>query len=271
MLGNLIEFIGRTHLVVLHFPIALIITAAAIELWVFAKPKIQRASGSVAYRPSAIATPMFLLALLATAVSLITGLIFGFDDGERVDLHRIVGIVSAVLVLCTAVALLAARNPGSNGAARVYLALLALSALAVGFAAHLGGELTHGKGFITRPLTQGLVATAEPQSQLDPAAFGISSESLSIYTATIQPIFDAHCIDCHAADDPEDDVRLDALEFVLDPDLEIVLRGDPDGSEIVYLIDLPAGDPDIMPPSDHSDPLDRDQIEAIRNWIEMLD
>jgi uncharacterized membrane protein len=270
MLGNLIEFIGRTHLVVLHFPIALIITLALIELWALAKPRIQRTAERGALRPSVIAMPIFLLAFLATAVTLITGLIFGFDDGERVDLHRIVGIVSAALVLLTGAAMLFARRPGADGAAKLYLALLTISAIAVGFAGHLGGELTHGKGFITRPLTQGSAATTTPIAQLDPAAFGISAESLATYTSTIQPIFDAHCIDCHAQEDPEDDVRLDALEFVLDPELDIVRRGDPDSSELVYLIDLPAGDPDIMPPSDHSEPLSREQIESITSWIELL-
>jgi hypothetical protein len=48
------------------------------------------------------------------------------------------------------------------------------------------------------------------------------------------------------------------------------VRGDPDASELNYLIELPAGDPDIMPPEDHADPLTPDQTQLIRDWVESL-
>ena len=73
-----------------------------------------------------------------------------------------------------------------------------------------------------------------------------------------------------AADKAENDVRLDALEYVLDPTLDIIDRTNPSVSELLYLIELPPGDPDIMPPEDDADPLNPDQIEAIRNWIASL-
>lgn len=271
MLDHLIEFFGRTHLVVLHFPIALIIVAAMIELSHALMPRIRRDPMAAPYTPGPLATPMFGIALLATLVSVGTGLVFGFSDGEKVDLHRILGIVSAVLVLLAGFALLFARKPGPGIWARVYLGLLSVSAICVGITGHLGGELTHGKGFITRPLTQMFTGQREPVATLDAAAFGISQTSLDTYLDTIQPIFDAHCIECHDADDAEDDIRLDALEFVLDPDLDMLQRGDADASELVYRVELPHGDPDLMPPPDDGEPLESVQIEAIRAWIESLD
>lgn len=268
MLDHLIEFFARTHLVVLHFPIALLIVAATVEL--FRALNLKRTATH--YTPGPAATTMFAFAFLGCAYTVLSGLVFGFSDGEKVDLHRILGVISAVLVLLAAFALLKAHRPAPGSAARIYLTLLSLSALTVALTAHFGGDLTHGKGFITRPLLQIFEpqTAPEPVATLNPVDFGISQAALDTYLSTIQPIFDQSCIECHGPDKAENDVRLDALEHVLDPALDILVPGDPDASEIIYLIDLPAGDPDIMPPEDEAEPLTSDQIEAIRSWIASL-
>ncbi len=268
MLDHLIEFFARTHLVVLHFPIALLIVAATVEL--FRALNLKRTASR--YTPGPAATTMFVFAFLGCAYTVLSGLVFGFSDGEKVDLHRILGIITAVLVLLTAFALLKVHRPAPGSATRIYLALLCLSALAVGLTGHFGGDLTHGQGYITRPLTQIFEPQTPPPptATLNPADFGISQAALDTYLSTIQPIFDQSCIECHGADKAENDVRLDALEYLLDPNLEILVRGDANASELIYLIDLPAGDPDIMPPEDEGKPLKPEQIEAIRNWIASL-
>jgi mono/diheme cytochrome c family protein/uncharacterized membrane protein len=278
MLEHLTEFFARTHLVVLHFPIALLIVAAAVEL--LRALNLKRTATH--YTPGAAGTTMFAFALVACTYTVLSGLVLGFNDTEKVDLHRILGIITAVLVLLTAGALLAARKPAprnemgnaTSKAPKAYLALLCLSALAVGLTGHFGGELTHGQGYITRPLTQIFEPQTPPPppaiATLNPADLGISQAALDTYLDTIQPIFDQSCIECHGPDKAENDVRLDALEYVLDPALDIIDRTNPSASELLYLIELPAGDPDIMPPEDDADPLNPDQIEAIRTWIESL-
>lgn len=272
MLEHLAEFLGRTHLVLLHFPIALLIVAAFVEVSCALRPRLQRRAAAPPYAPSAAGAIMFAFALLATAASVITGLILGFDAPEKVDLHRILGIVTAVLVLLTATALLAARRTNPGGAPRLYLALLVISAAAVGLTGHLGGDLTHGKGFLTRPLLAIFQppTTPTPTAAIDPAAHGLTQAQLDVYLQQIQPILDASCIECHGQEEAENDVRLDAIEHVLDPDLSIIARGDPLASDLVYLIELPADDPDVMPPQDHADPLSAQQINAIRAWVESL-
>jgi uncharacterized membrane protein/mono/diheme cytochrome c family protein len=268
MLEHLTEFIGRTHLVVLHFPIALLIVAAIVEL--LSALNLRRTSSR--YTPSPTGTTMFVFALLATIASVITGLILGFDDGPEVDLHRNLGIATGVLVVITAIPLLASRRDSPGGAPRIYLTLLIVSAGAVGFTGHLGGDLTHGKGFLTRPLRAIFTPPPEPKpaATLDPASFNITQAQLDTYLNQIQPILDASCVECHGPDDAEDDIRLDALEYVLAPDLSVVIRGDADMSDLTYVIELPAGDPDIMPPEDHGEPLSQDQTQAIRDWVASL-
>jgi len=272
MFEHILEFLGRTHLVMLHFPIALIIVAAVIDATRLCASWRSSQAPATTFRPSTTASLLVAFAVVTTIYTTTAGLILGFSDGEQVDLHRITGIVSTVLVLFTGLTLLLSLRPTARTAPKFYLPLLCISAVSVGFTGHLGGELVHGEGYITHPLTHILEPETQPTpvATLDPAAFGITQASLDMYLETIQPIFDQSCIECHGAEEAEEDVRLDALEYVLDPDLDIIERGDPDASELVYLIELPAGDPDIMPPEDESEPLTPDQIDAVRAWVESL-
>ena len=282
MIDHLLEFVGRTHLVLLHFPIALIVCAAAVELFRAVRPRVQRTANAQAFVPGSAGTTMFVLALLGTAVSIGTGLVLGFDGGERVDLHRILGIVSGVAMVLTAVALLRAlRSVGDGrgagrlgGAGGVYVGMLCVSAGLVGAAGHFGGELTHGSGFLTKPLREmvGVVPVVVESDESDETAeaYGISVVSMGVFTTEVLPIFERSCVECHGVEEAEDDVRLDSLGYVLDPEADMVRRGDAEGSELVYRIELPHGDPDIMPPEEDGEPLTGEEIEVIRGWIESL-
>ena len=269
MLEHLIEFFGRTHLVVLHFPIALVIVAAVVEVSRAIAPKIRREPKSELFRPSSAASLMFVFALLGTVVSVSTGLVLGFDGGQRVDLHRILGIVSGVMMLMTGIALVRAMRPQSRGGL-VYLGLLSVSAAGVGLTGHFGGELTHGAGFVTKPLERMLGMEEAVISEFDLEALNISQASLDSFNDTILPIFMNSCVECHGPDDAEDDIRLDSIAYVLDPAADMIRRDDPGMSELVYRIDLPHDDPDIMPPEEDGEPLTRAEIELVWGWIASL-
>ncbi|MGJ8637362.1 MAG: c-type cytochrome domain-containing protein [Phycisphaerales bacterium] len=262
MIEHLLEFIGRTHLVVLHFPIALIVVTAVVEIW-----RMMALKGR-AYTPSAAGSVMFLFALLGAAVSVITGLVLGFDGGERVDLHRILGIVSGVLMVVTWFAWMSAMKPESKSG-KVYLTLLCLSAASIGAAGHFGGELTHGEGFLTKPLKE-MVGMQEDQLTLDAEALGVSRVSAEVFELEVLPIMKRSCVECHGPDEAEDDIRLDTLAYVLDRRVQTVRRGDPDGSELVYRIELPHDDPDIMPPEGDGEPLTSAEVKVVRDWIASL-
>ena len=278
MLSNLIEFIARTHLVVLHFPIALIISAAIVDSFRLLYTKLSSRSTAESFRPGDTATVMFAFAFASTTVAITTGLVLGFDYGNSADLHRILGVVSGVLILFTAIALVIARKKTSSKAALVYFGFLCVSALAVSFTGHLGGNLTHGEGFLTDPIKQifNPQSTTEPdplnQEQLTQQAqeFNISLAASETYSTVIQPLLDYSCIKCHGQKKQKGDVRLDTLAFTLDEDSAMIERGDPDASEIIYRIELPTIDEDAMPPLNKSHPFTPSQIESIRDWITSL-
>jgi len=59
MIDHLLEFVGRTHLVLLHFPIALIVCAAAVELFRAVRPRVQRTANAQAFVPGSAGTTLF--------------------------------------------------------------------------------------------------------------------------------------------------------------------------------------------------------------------
>ena len=266
MLNHLIEFIARTHLIILHYPIALITIAAMFESVRLLHLKFTRRSIADHFRPSGGASVMLAFAFLTTIAAGVTGLIYGFDQGASVDLHRILGIATMILILITAIALVIAHRRSTLRSSIVYLALLNITALTVGVTGHLGGELTHGEGFLTEPLKRMIEKPIEPQAQ----DFNISAESLETYNEIIQPIFDYSCIKCHGSKKQKGDIRLDMLAHVLDADSYILERGAPDASEIIFRVELPPEDEDAMPPLRKSHPLTERQIDLLRGWIESI-
>lgn len=266
MLNNILEFVGRTHLVVLHFPIALIVCAAIVEssrlLWL----RASRRSIADQFRLSSSASVMLALGLASTVVAVITGLVFGFDYSDAVDLHRILGLVSGALVVITSVVLLIARRKKTTKPALVYIFLLCISAVAVSITGHFGGNLTHGEGFLTQPLKDIFIEPLAPQAQ----EHNISNTSLETYNTIIQPLFNDGCIKCHGPKKQKGDIRLDSLSYTLDPDAGIVERGSPDASELIYRLHLPQADEDAMPPEGKGDPFTDEQIQSIESWITSL-
>ena len=274
MINNLIEFIARTHLVVLHFPIALITVAAIIESTRLLHLKLTRRSIPDQFRPSQSASIILAFAFASTLVAVATGIILGFDETTAVDLHRILGIVSGILILITTIALLIALKKATHKPTLIYLALLCTSAGAVSFTGHLGGNLTHGEGFLTDPLKQIFsspsLEQSEPQSNTLAQDFNITPAALETYNATIQPILDYSCTKCHGSKKQKGDIRLDTLAYVLDDDFMLLERGSPDDSELIYRIELPREDEDAMPPLKKAHPLTERQVELLRAWIVSL-
>jgi uncharacterized membrane protein len=126
---------GHLHLLMLHFPIALLIVAAAVEGLCLLKRRPLHA-GLVPWllRISALST--YLTVALGLRLAGVTPL----DELSRaiLDYHRLAGLITAGLVTLVVVFGLLSSRPGFRTA---YGISLVLAALAVSATGHLGGLL----------------------------------------------------------------------------------------------------------------------------------
>lgn len=83
----------------------------------------------------------------------------------------------------------------------------------------------------------------------------------------VRGIFAHHCYKCHSSDKMKGDLRLDTKEgiFAGGESGKVVVPGEPDDSEILHRVLLPAEDDDAMPPEGAR--LDPEQSELLRKWI----
>jgi len=135
-----IEMLGRLHVVVIHFPIALLALAAMAEVW-------RR------LRPSAQTAPVIRASLALGALSAISaaglGWIHARDAAEAAYstlwFHRWLGTIGAGVSLLA----WAAHELGRSRARPALLisALILLAATLAGAAGHFGGLITHGSDF----------------------------------------------------------------------------------------------------------------------------
>lgn len=86
------------------------------------------------------------------------------------------------------------------------------------------------------------------------------------FSADIQPILETTCLSCHRGDEADGELRLDTRQGALTGGSSgpALVPGKPDESLLYATITLPSDDDQIMPPDG---PLDKSQIERIKQWI----
>lgn len=88
------------------------------------------------------------------------------------------------------------------------------------------------------------------------------------FAQQIYPILKENCFECHGPDRQKSKLRLDTRQGIQRSIRdEILIPGNPEGSELIRRISLPKDDLDIMPPEDEGDPLSNRQIELVKEWV----
>lgn len=137
-----LEYVGRWHVLVIHFPIGLLATAALVEIVaLFRKPR----------RPATTAVILTCLgaagAIIAAAFGWILASNTKHPDAEQLlEYHRWAGVITASLAFIASIlGVLALRKaPTLRWPFRL---LLILTAAAVIITAHWGGELIYGEDY----------------------------------------------------------------------------------------------------------------------------
>jgi uncharacterized membrane protein len=142
---RVIELAGRLHPVLVHFPVALILTACVAEV-LHAVRKERYFSNAALFCVTAAAwmsLPAFLAGFAAAWGETFTG-----ETAGAFAVHRVVGIVTPMLTFIAAGMGQSARRSGQLWEHLVYRVFLALAAITVALAGAYGGELVYGVDYL---------------------------------------------------------------------------------------------------------------------------
>lgn len=263
MTEQLLQFAGRLHPIVVHFPIAMVLAAAMIEV-----------TRAALRRPGPARTSINMLAIGVAASGAAIGsgwLNADFEHGSgntTLELHRWVAIGGGGGALLALLIGIAAR--GNRGGVAAFRASLVIASGAIGFAGHLGGTLVYGEGYLFAPFA----SRGSPDGNAAPAAEPSEEPSEALTAGTVSfehdvlPVLESRCVECHGPTRAKGGLRLDSLEHALGVDEWVIAPGDPDASDMIVRITAAEDEDGAMPPK--GERLSSAQIHAVRVWIESL-
>lgn len=303
-LDTLLRVGGRTHPILVHFPIAMVLVAAMIET-----------VRAIVRRPAPARTSIHMLGIgvIAAAAAIGSGWLNGeyenhASNADTMELHRWFGIGGGSVALLAYFFGLAASR--SRRALMAFRALLLVAAGAIGFTGHLGGNMVYGEGYMLAPLKFGKrsatptptpTPTSTPPSTptLTPAPTGtgvaatvvarpwdttvnslagpsivpgsapvvVSIASVS-FERDVLPIFIARCVECHGESKAKAGLRLDSLDHVRGAEPWVLSTDEPSDSDLLIRVKMNEQDDGAMPPK--GERLSGAEIATIEAWIASL-
>lgn len=250
-------FFGRFHPVFLHLPIGFLVALAGLELlgWL---PGFKGAAEA--------RRPILLLLAPAAVITAVCGWLLsrgGGYDAELVRLHLWTGIGVAVV----SVLLYWVQGAGRLVVYRLGL-LVALGLMAV--TSHLGGTLTHGKGYLTRHAPEPLRAWlgSAGAKLVSGGAAGVSDDAV-VYEAYVRPILERTCVSCHGPEKSKAGLRCDTVAAMREggDTGPAITAGKAAESLLIQRILLPLEDDEHMPPDGKPQPTP-DELAVLRWWID---
>jgi formylglycine-generating enzyme required for sulfatase activity len=102
-------------------------------------------------------------------------------------------------------------------------------------------------------------------------SLGITAVSAAVdFVTQVKPLLEQNCLSCHRENSAKGKFAMHtrAAAMVGGSSGVAIVAGKPDDSLLYALTTLPVDDDEIMPPIDKGGPLDADEIEVLRAWIE---
>jgi uncharacterized membrane protein len=246
-----LQFIGRFHPLVIHFPIALFLLVPILEI----------AGRNIRFAYLRLSADFILaLATLSASFAAILGWFLGRSggySGRLITQHMWAGIVLSFI--CWICWVLRTRLRDLTLAYGVFLVV---GVGVAGWTGYRGGQLSLGPNHLTEHMPnvlRSLLGVKDTSPALaDPNTF---------YGARVQPIFSASCIKCHGEDKHKGNLRLDSYRALMHggKDGPVIQAGNIQGSDLIRRITLPPSHDDFMPKG--KQPLSADQVKAIELWI----
>jgi uncharacterized membrane protein len=249
-----VQFIGRFHPLLVHFPIALFLLVPILEI----------VGRSARYANLRLSVHFILaLATLGAATAAILGWCLGRSggySGRLITQHMWGGILLSII--CWVCWLLRTQL---RELSVTYPIALALGVGLVAWTGYRGGQLSLGPNHLTEHMPNGLRTLLGVENSN--VASASSADPNTFYGARIQPIFTARCVNCHGANKHKGNLRLDSYRALMQggKDGPVIQAGKVQGSDLFRRITLPASHDDFMPKG--KSPLAAADVKTIELWI----
>ncbi len=253
MLLTVTEFLGHLHPVLVHLPIGILLLAC-LFLWLSRKEKYSHFQSSIPF--------ILLLGAISACATCVTGYVLsgsGEYDEDLVQLHQWMGI--SVAVFSTAIYILFKKNKLLSWQipAVIFFTILIL------ITGHLGGSLTHGSDYLTKPLEDlfgsdtVLIVKRKPIPDIRQAV---------AYTDVIEPIFQSKCYGCHSTLKQKGKLRLDQPDLIMKggKDGVVIIAGKAGESEMIKRVRSSREEEHHMPPKEKPQ-LNEKEAALLEWWI----
>src|SRR6478672_7999194 len=231
----MLELIGHLHPALVHLPIGILLIGLLIQ-WLARKEK---------YSAMKAAVPLVLLCGAITALfSCLTGYILSTtDDYDKtlVTWHMWMGIGTALVSF-----MLYAKE--KNPQVAINKKLLSIGLLVLVFVTgHLGGSLTHGSDYYTKPLADIFSHDTFSTGAIKPIP---NVQEALAYSDVVKPILLTKCYGCHGPNKQKGGLRMDDSTKLMKggKDGIVIEPGKADASEMIKRLMLPVDNDDHMPP-----------------------
>jgi hypothetical protein len=259
---DIVLFLGRFHMLVLHIPIGIFVLILLQEIGAM----ILRRGDA---RPSRFA---LALGMISAVVAALAGFLLYHGSGddyagnELAERHLWAGMAFAVAAIATWLARLWADAMAANP---VWYRLMLFATFGImTFAGHDGASMTHGRDYLTQyapTWLRGMLGDEKKSSVPEVVA----PVDPVVYTEIIAPILERRCVSCHNAEKSKGYYRMDTYELLVKGGLEGagLKPGNAAESHIVKLIELPIDDDMHMPP-DGKPQVTAAELLVLKWWID---
>lgn len=251
-------FIGRFHPLFVHLPIGFLLLAGVLE-WINRRKQQTTWDGAISLSLLLGSLSGFLAAFCGWQLASEGG----YDD-STLFWHRWLGIGTSVLGLVA----WAIKTERLKFSSKSFVGLLAASLLMLTITGHLGGNLTHGEGYLYQ-YAPGFVQTIMGQraDTVGTRAFA-NPDSILVYTDLIRPVLEQKCFSCHGESKTQGGLNLATFTALQEGGEhgEVIEAGLALNSELVRRVTINPGSAKYMPPK--GTPMTFTEISLLSWWID---
>ncbi|GGD04291.1 DUF1549 domain-containing protein [Hyunsoonleella pacifica] len=259
-----LQFLGRLHPLLVHFPIGLLVVALLLEiLTIGGKRKgLREGINWMIYIGAGFAVFSALFGWFLKTQEAYTG--------DLVDNHQYTGIATSVLAIVTAIIL---KNSLKKTIVnlKAYRFMLFATVVLLTIAGHLGANLTHGEDYLTAvfPGSKEGYSNKESGALLSElkgadSLSGLQKDKLNL---EVRGLFAHKCYQCHSENKQKGELVLETKQGVFKGGKSglAIVPGNPEESEIYKRIILPSDNKKVMPTKGKL--LTADEIALVKLWI----